>query len=255
VTTVVFEVEQAGCGSCASRVRSALEPFGAVEDVQVDEQADCATVSLVPGASVGEPEVADSYEDRRWQEARAQVQRVLSEAEIDDPDFFGGRVLLEIGPGPVGLPEASGAKLALAVEPLAPRLDAAGLLLRGDAVYLATGAESMPLLDESVDVVVARNSLDHVVDPAAVLAEVVRVLRPGGLLILNVDVGGEPTAEEPHAFTTDDVRRLVAPLRVQRERSIPDPHGHMGAQLVVVAMKDASTDEPSTTLPRWISPS
>lgn len=58
MTTVVFEVEQAGCGSCASRVRSALEPFGAVEDVQVDEQADCATVSLVPGASVGEPEVA-----------------------------------------------------------------------------------------------------------------------------------------------------------------------------------------------------
>jgi SAM-dependent methyltransferase len=186
---------------------------------------------------IGEAEVADSYEGRRWQEARAQVQRVLREAEIDDPDFFGGRVMLEIGPGPVGLPEACGAKVALAVEPLAPQLDAAGLLLRGDAVYLATGAEAIPVLDESVDVVVARNSLDHVVDPAAVLAEVVRVLRPGGTLILNVDVDSEPTAEEPHAFTAEDVRRLVQPLRIERERAIPEPHGLMGTQRVFVATK------------------
>jgi SAM-dependent methyltransferase len=161
---------------------------------------------------IGEAEVADSYEGRRWQEARAQVQRVLREAEIDDPDFFGGRVMLEIGPGPVGLPEACGAKVA-------------------------TGAEAIPVLDESVDVVVARNSLDHVVDPAAVLAEVVRVLRPGGTLILNVDVDSEPTAEEPHAFTAEDVRRLVQPLRIERERTIPEPHGLMGTQRVFVATK------------------
>jgi SAM-dependent methyltransferase len=202
---------------------------------------------------IGEDEVAESYEGRRWQEARAQVQRVLREAEIDDPAFFTGRVMLEIGPGPVGLPEASGAKLALAVEPLAPRLDAAGLLLRGDAVYLPTGAEAIPLLDEYVDVVVARNCLDHVVDPKAVIAEVVRILRPGGMLILNVDVDGEPTAEEPHAFTAEEVRRLVEPLRVERERSIPEPHGHLGTQLVVVAVKEAASDTPSTRLPAWIS--
>jgi len=163
--------------------------------------------------------VAESYEGRRWQEARAQVQRVLREAGIDDPGFFTGRVLLEIGPGPVGLPEASGAKLAFAPEPLAPRLDAAG---------------------ESVDVVVARNCLDHVANPEAVTAEVARVLRPGGTLILNVDVDGEPTAEEPHAFSADDVRRIVVPLRVERELSIPEPHGRVGRQLVVVAVKDAT---------------
>ena len=204
---------------------------------------------------IGEREVADSYEGRRWQEARAQVRRVLEEAEIDDPDFFSGRVVLEIGPGPVGLPDACGAKVALAVEPLAPRLEAAGLLLESDAVYLATGAEAIPLLDASVDVVVARNSLDHVVDPRAVLSEVVRVLRPGGTLILNVDIEGEPTAEEPHAFSADDVHRLLHPLRVQHERSIAEPHGHKGRQLVTVATKEAEAGTPSTRLPRWISPS
>jgi SAM-dependent methyltransferase len=204
---------------------------------------------------IGDHEVADSYEGRRWQEARAQVRRVLEEAEIDDLDFFSGRVVLEIGPGPVGLPDACGARVALAVEPLAPRLEAAGLLLESDAVYLATGAEAIPLLDASVDVVVARNSLDHVVDPATVLSEVVRVLRPGGTLILNVDIEGEPTAEEPHAFSADDVHRLIHPLRAMHERSIAEPHGHKGRQLVIVAVKDADGGPPSTTLPGWISPS
>ena len=186
---------------------------------------------------LGEDAIATDYEGRRWQEARAQVRRVLREAAIDDPTFFAGKVALEIGPGPVGLPEACGARLALAVEPLAPRLGDAGLLLESDAVYLACGAEDVPLLDASVDVVVARNSLDHVADPAAVLAEAKRLLRPGGTLILNVDVDGVPTAAEPHAFTVEEIRGLVAPLVVERELVVDEPHGHVGRQLVVVARR------------------
>jgi SAM-dependent methyltransferase len=184
---------------------------------------------------LGEDAVAGDYEGRRWQEARAQVRRILREAEIDDPDFFAGKVVLEIGPGPVGFPEACGGRVALAVEPLAPRLAAAGLLLRRDAVYLACGAERIPLLDGSVEVVVARNALDHVADPAAVLAETKRILAPRGTLILNVDVEGVPSDTEPHAFTVPDVRRLVAPLRVERERLVAEPHGHAGRQMIVVA--------------------
>jgi SAM-dependent methyltransferase len=165
---------------------------------------------------LGEDAVAESYEGRRRQEARAQVLRVLRETEIPDPAYFEGKVVLEIGPGAVGFPEACGARVALAVEPLAPRLAEAGLLLGGDAVYLPVGAESIPLLDGSVDVVVARNSLDHVVDPASVCGEVLRILRPGGTFILNVDVDHAPTPTEPHAFTLDDVRKLVAGFDVER---------------------------------------
>jgi SAM-dependent methyltransferase len=203
----------------------------------------------------GDTEVADTYEGRRWQEARAQVQRVLREADIDDPDFFSGRVVLEIGPGPVGLPEACGASVALAVEPLADRMRDAGLLLGGDAVYLTCGAEALPLMSQSVDVVVARNSLDHVRDPAAVLSETARVLRPGGTLILNVDIEGEPTAEEPHAFTIEKVRGLLGPLEIERERVLSEPHGHVGRQLVIVAVKPAGAGAPSSRLPGWTSPS
>jgi SAM-dependent methyltransferase len=184
---------------------------------------------------LGEDALAGDYEGRRWQEARAQVRRILREAGIDDPDFFAGKVVAEFGPGPVGFPEACGASMAIAVEPLAPRLAAAGLLLEGDAVYLACGAERIPLLDATVDAIVIRNALDHVADPAAVMGEAKRLLRPGGTLILNVDVDGAPTPAEPHTFTADEVRRLVAPLRIEAEHTSEEPHGHTGRQLVVVA--------------------
>lgn len=51
--------------------------------------------------------------------------------------------------------------------------------------HLAASAEHLPLRDGSIDVVLARDVLEHVDDVAA-LAEVHRVLRPGGLLLAAV---------------------------------------------------------------------
>jgi copper chaperone CopZ len=44
MTAVVFEVEQAGCESCAARVRAALEPLTDVGEIAIDAEADRATV-------------------------------------------------------------------------------------------------------------------------------------------------------------------------------------------------------------------
>ena len=57
MTTIVFEVEQAGCPSCAARVQGALEPLGAVSDIAIDEEADEATVRLTAEPAVGEDDV------------------------------------------------------------------------------------------------------------------------------------------------------------------------------------------------------
>jgi hypothetical protein len=46
VTTLVFEVEEAGCPSCAERVRGALAPLGTVGEIAIDDEADSATVRL-----------------------------------------------------------------------------------------------------------------------------------------------------------------------------------------------------------------
>lgn len=53
----VFEVEQAGCASCAVRVRGALEGVGAVAELTIDEEEDVATVRLAAEAATSEDDV------------------------------------------------------------------------------------------------------------------------------------------------------------------------------------------------------
>src|SRR5690242_9873804 len=89
--------------------------------------------------------VADSYEGRRRQIARAEVRRVLREAGIEDRRFFEGKTVVDIGPGPLGFPDACGAAVSIGVEPLAERFAASGLLIPdGGAVYLPVGGEAIP---------------------------------------------------------------------------------------------------------------
>lgn len=60
---------------------------------------------------------------------------------------------------------------------------------------LARG-EDLPFEDDSVDVAVLNHIYEHVVDPESVVADIHRVLRPGGLLYLGV--GHRWQVVEPH---------------------------------------------------------
>jgi SAM-dependent methyltransferase len=192
-------------------------------------------------ALCGDAEVAPTYEGRRWQQARAEVARVLAEAGIEDPGFFAGGTVVDVGPGPVGFPDACPAALSVGVDPLAEAYAAAGLLLESRAVYLSVPAERIPLLSGSVDTVVARNSLDHVADPAAVIAEAWRLLRPGGHLILNVDVDHPATPSEPHEIGLPKLRRWLERFEIVRQREWDGGHGGTvedpGHAVVILARK------------------
>lgn len=53
--------------------------------------------------------------------------------------------------------------------------------------FLHIPAENIPLPDSSVDLVFSFNTLEHVVDPAQVVQEIKRVLRPGGYFFADFD--------------------------------------------------------------------
>lgn len=54
VVEVSFEVEQAGCASCAARVRDALAPLFEISGLEIDESRDAAVVTA---QAVDEPSV------------------------------------------------------------------------------------------------------------------------------------------------------------------------------------------------------
>ena len=192
------------------------------------------TLELLGGEAPG-----TTYTERRWQQARAEVIRVLREAAIEDPAFFDGKVVVDIGPGPLGFPDACPARVSIGVDPLAERFAERGLLLRDSrAVYLQAGGEQIPLLSDSVDVVLARNSLDFVDDPEQVLLEAQRILRPGGTLIALFDVDSKPSLAEPHVLTIERVRGTLDAMTEIREHSWDQPFGHDGHRVVLVACKE-----------------
>jgi SAM-dependent methyltransferase len=195
----------------------------------------------------GDTEVAPTYEGRRWQQARAEVARVLAEAGIEDGGFFDGRTVVDVGPGPVGFPDACPAALSVGVDPLAGAYAREGLLLESGAVYLSVPAERIPLLSGSVDVVVSRNSLDHVADPAGVIAEAWRLLRPGGHLILNVDVDHPATPSEPHEIRLHDLHRWLERYEIVGEREWKGGHGGSGDDpghaVVILARKPGASGD------------
>lgn len=97
-----------------------------------------------------------------------------------------------LGVGVIGfLPELP---VRIGMDPLPPLTLCCSKLLR-DRVhalrepvhYLIGTGERIPLGDDSVDLAICCNALDHVRDASAVLAEVSRIVRPGGGLFLEVD--------------------------------------------------------------------
>ena len=116
-------------------------------------------------------------------------------------DFYQGINVLDIGCGPRGSLEwAEKAAQRTGLDPLAEKY----LKLHKSShrmQYVKGGSESIPFDSDHFDVVSSFNSLDHVEDVRQSLQEIVRVLKPGGLFLLIVDIHTKPTITEPSAFS------------------------------------------------------
>jgi ubiquinone/menaquinone biosynthesis C-methylase UbiE len=77
-------------------------------------------------------------------------------------------------------------------------------------------ATQLPVASDSVDAVVMVWLLHLLPDPAAVLAEAARVLRPGGVLITTVD------KDDAYFVEDSDIARITAELRRQYAPRVPD---------------------------------
>lgn len=131
-----------------------------------------------------------------------------------DVHWVEDKTVVTVGCGCTGDLAAWPARVKIAVDPLLYTYQKLGMLVSDEpgtqpTICLATGIEGLALLDESADLVICRNALDHMPDPAAGLAQMWRILRSDGRFFLSVDIGGEPTPDEPSPFTAASLATLL----------------------------------------------
>lgn len=180
--------------------------------------------------------------------------------------------VIEVGSGAHGLIFYFGAKRGVGVDPLA--VSYRGLFPRWQscAATIAAVGEQLPFANASFDVVLCDNVVDHAESPKQIVSELVRILRPGGLLYFTVNVHhpvysvaaglhsgwrglGIPYEIGPFADHTTHLTLPRAaelfkdlPLEILREKSNIDearararkqPARHMGDRLKRVFFKNA----------------
>jgi SAM-dependent methyltransferase len=191
-----------------------------------------------------------------WQRGRfMELAKVLGFAGWEPfTQWSSGQRAVEVGGGPCPALTVAPWKSAVAVDPLAEAYVAEGLLPAQAAhvAHVVGVGESMPIAGGSADLVICENCLDHVSRPGKVVEELARIVRPGGLVWLLVDLMDQPDPVHPHPMSEQKLRALMgsAGLRarfweVRAHHSHPRAHGELRALLERPALADQAAEASS----------
>jgi len=198
---------------------------------------------------------------RRVRELLEKFQPVANDARV-----------IEVGSGAHGLIFYFGVEQGVGIDPLAVSYRSLFPRWQLGAKTIAAVGEQLPFQDESFDVVLCDNVVDHSESPMKIVGELVRILKRGGLLYFTVNVHhavyavaagvhsgwralGVPYEVGPFAdhtthLTVDAASRLFEALPLQilsqkgnieeaRARARQRPARHMGDRLKRVFFKNA----------------
>jgi SAM-dependent methyltransferase len=180
-----------------------------------------------------EPVVPDPSLDRKFAVLTEEVASLLPASAYLDAGCGDGRFLAALpalGPIPS---RVVGVDIADSILATARRaVDAAGL----DAELVRGNLESLPLKDAEFDLVVSIQVLEHLLDPAAGVRELARVLRPGGTLLLSTDNRRRLVTK-----TLNGPRWLLASLFRRRNSrvKIAFPHADFTRRRLVALLEEA----------------
>lgn len=129
--------------------------------------------------------LADKDEFARGIFLRAQAirQKIAAVRPIAETDK-----VLEVGSGAHGLVFGFGGNFGVGIDPLAVDYKRLFPKWQHNAPTSAAIGEQLPFADNSFEIVLSDNVIDHARDPLKIVDEIVRVLKPGGVLYFTVNV-------------------------------------------------------------------
>lgn len=190
-----------------------------------------------------------NYDAERRAYSRLLLDEVLHFAGRDH-EWMTGKTVVSVGCGCTGDLSMFPAAVKIGIDPLLYAYQKLGLLMPdavgGRTLYLALGAENLPLLDNFSDLVICRNALDHMPAPELALEEFRRILKPDGIFFASVDIGGAPTPDEPIVFSPDSLRALLDQrFAVLAMSDDYPPHSeHRVCSVRIIAQKKSGLDQP-----------
>jgi ubiquinone/menaquinone biosynthesis C-methylase UbiE len=136
---------------------------------------------------------APFYDEWKWQHfwEHCELPLIASEALAFAAQRRGGATLLDIGCGTGRYLEQLGPRFGHSIGiDVSERMLAIAAQRAPGRQLVRAAATNLPLPSASADLVLSTRMLSHVSDPKSAIAEMTRVLRPGGVLILS-DVAAE----------------------------------------------------------------
>jgi SAM-dependent methyltransferase len=161
----------------------------------------------------GRDQFGGTYDQERLAYSRMFLEEVLGFCDKKE-EWLRDKTVVTIGCGCTGDLSVWPAAAKIAVDPLLYVYQLLGILVQDKpgtppTLQLSVDIENVPLLDACADLVLCRNSLDHMLDPEEAVNQIARILKPDGAFFLSVDIGGEPTPDEPTVFSEESLIDLL----------------------------------------------
>lgn len=146
-----------------------------------------------------------------------------------EPGDWAGKTILDVGAGSrLRSLWFKGADVVV-LEPLADRVRAEvpwNDFDQAKAVYNAPGEEFIPELENSADLIVSINALDHGFDIAESVRNIRRYLKPDGLAFLSFDMHDEPDYMHPLVLSNEIMLAIYADAGLDVEKVEPARRYH-----------------------------
>lgn len=137
---------------------------------------------------------------------------MLAIAEEQDDSFLAGKVVADFGCGPKGsLAWTNRPIVKLGIDVLADRYleKFSDELIRHNMIYVKSTETRIPIPDCYVDYLFTINSLDHVANLEAMTNELLRIIKPGGILLASFNLNEPSTECEPQTLTEEMIKNLL----------------------------------------------